>query len=334
MVGQRVLLRADLDVPMEDGKVSDDSRLKAALPTINFLVEHSAKIIIAGHLGRPEGKVVPELKLAPVAHRLAELGSYRNLSASGGFLDQTAKEIINGIQPGHIVVLENLRFYAGEDADDSKFAYQLASLGQIYVNDCFSTSHRSSASLVRVPQFLPSFAGFDLEKEVLSLSKLLQQEQHPLIVILGGIKKDKLDRLSDFAKKAEFVLLGSGLAANLTESEKGVLPGNVIAGRGEKDLDNESVKKFTSIIKTGKTVIWGGPLGKFEDGFREGSKAIAEAIIDSGATSIVGGGDTLAVLDQLELRSKMTYVSEAGGAMLAFLAGRRLPGLEALGYYD
>ncbi len=331
---QRVLLRADLDVPMESGKVGDDSRLKAALPTINYLLEHKAEIIIIGHLGRPEGKPVPELRLAPVVRRLSELGNLTNLVSAGSFLDPAAKEAINSLTPGRIIIFENIRFYPGEDSNDPKFAAQLASLGQLYVNDCFSTAHRSSASLVGVAQLLPSFAGIDLENEVNSLSKLLSHEQPPLGVILGGKKKDKLEYLPEFIEKADFVLLGSALAAHLTDAEKNGLGQKVIIGSGEKDLDTDSQQKFADALKTAKTVIWGGPLGKFEEGFTEGSKAVAEAIIASGAVSIVGGGDTLAVLDKLDLTQRMTYASEAGGAMLVFMSGRKLPALAALGYYD
>lgn len=334
LIGQRVLLRADLDVPIKNGKVNDDSRLRAGLLTINYLVEHLAKIIIIGHLGRPGGKSVPELSLAPVAQRLAEIGPYPHLVMTGGFLDPAAKAVINQSQPGGLVVLENIRFYPDEERNDREFSHQLASLGQVYVNDCFSTSHRASASFVGVPQFLPSFPGFDLEKEVINLGKLLEQQKRPVVVILGGIKKDKLERLEDFVKKADFVLLGSTLADNLTDAEKETISGKVIVGRGDKDLDEVSRQKFTSLIKTAKTVIWAGPLGRYEEGFIEGSRAVAEAIIATQAVSIVGGGDTLAVLDHLNLRSKMTYSSEAGGAMLEFMCGRRLPGLEALGYYD
>lgn len=331
---QRVLLRADLDVPMESGKVRDDSRLRAALPTIKYLVEQKAKVIIVGHLGRPEGKAVPELRLAPVVRCLSQLGKFINLVSAGSFLDPAAKEAINNLTPGRILIFENIRFYPGEESADPKFAAQLAALGQLYVNDCFSTSHRPSTSLVGVAQLLPSFAGLDLENEVTSLSKLLIHEQSPLVVILGGKKKDKLEYLPEFIKKADFVLLGSGLATNLTDPEKIALGQKVIIGSGEKDLDSESVRKFAEVIKTAKTVIWGGPLGKFEDGFTGGSKSVAEAIIASGAVSIVGGGDTLAVLDKLGLTQMMAYASEAGGAMLAFMSGRKLPALAALGYYE
>lgn len=334
VTGQRVLLRADLDVPLESGKVTDDSRLKAALPTIQFLAEHKAEVIIVGHLGRPEGKPVPELRLTPVIRRLAELGSFTNLVSTGDFLDPSAKEAIANLTPGRIIIFENIRFHPGEESNDPKFASRLASLGQLYVNDCFSTAHRRSASLVGVAELLPSFAGFDLENEVNSLSKLLTHEQSPVVVILGGKKKDKLEYLPEFTGKADSILLGSALAANLTEAEKVLLDPKIIIGTGDKDLDQDSQHKFAEVLKTAKTVIWGGPLGKFEEGFTEGSKAIAEAILASGAVSIVGGGDTLALLDKLQVTQKMTYASEAGGAMLAFMSGRKLPALAALGYYN
>ncbi len=334
LVGKRVLVRADLDVPLLHGQVADDARLIAALPTIKSLVEKKAKVIIIGHLGRPNGIIVEDLRLNPVADRLKALGGFNNFTKLDDCLGFGTEDSVKTLAAGGILVLENLRFYKGEETADENFSIALAKYGEAFVNDCFSASHRASASFVGIPRLLPAFAGFDLENEVNSLSRLLASEARPLVVILGGKKKDKLELLPDFMLKADYILIGSALAAGLNESGRKLLPDNVIIGSGAADLNELSQQNFITTINKAKTVIWGGPLGKFEEGFTAGTKAVAEAVIKSGALSIVGGGDTLAVLDKLGLSKKMSYVSVSGGAMLDFMAGRELPGLKALGYYD
>lgn len=355
--GKRVFLRADLDVPVEDKRVVDDTRIRTSLPTIRFLVRQQAIVIIAAHLDRPEGRVVESLRMDPVAGRLGGLGHFRNLTKTDDCVGGAVVEAVLKTNPGGIIVLENLRFHSEEETNDPTFAKELASLVDLYVNDCFSASHRTHASLVSVSKLLPAFAGFALQKEIKLLQRFLRELKHPLVVILGGAKKDKLSLLPDFLKMADFVLVGGKLARwkmpnflghpeLVSGSRSGFLHPSVVemtggkgnrsflvVGKGKDDIDGRTIKRFVEIIKKAKTIIWSGPMGKFEEGFVEGTRAIAEAVVKSGAKSIVGGGDTEAILDKLGLIEKMGYVSPAGGAMLTFLAGHKLPGLEALGYY-
>lgn len=330
----RVLVRADLDVPCENGQVLDNARLRAALPTLRYLVEKKARTVILGHLDRPHGQMVESLRLSPVAVELKNLGEWKELGTVGDCLGPLVEDFVESLTDGGLLLLENLRFRAGEEDNDESFAHQLASLGDLYVNDCFSDSHREHASIAALPRLLPSYAGFDLENEINSLEKVSRKRGRPLVVVLGGAKKDKLEVLPEFLKKAEFILLGNYLSQNLTDVEKAALPENVIYGTGTDDLDEASISGFVDILHRAGKIVWAGPLGRYEEGFLQGTKRLAEAIIESGVVSIVGGGDTVAALNKLGLANKMTYTSEAGGALLHFMAGRHLPGLEALGYYD
>lgn len=332
--GHRVLLRADLDVPYEKGRVLDNTRLRAALLTLQYLVEQKAKTVVLGHLDRPHGQVVEELRLRPVAEELRKLGGWRNFQVADDCLGLKVEGAVNNLANGGLLVLENLRFYKGEEDDDEGFARQLTALGDLYINDCLAASHRPHASFALLPRLLPSYAGFDLEKEVTALAKVSRKRGHPLVVILGGMKKDKLEVLPDFLKKADFILLGSYLSRLLSAVEKAALPDKVIYGQGQDDLDEASLTGFADILQRAKKVIWAGSLGRYEEGFLAGTKKLAEVLLEKGCVSIVGGGDTVAALNKLGLAKKMTYTSGAGGAMLHFLAGRKLPGLEALGYYD
>lgn len=332
--GHRVLLRADLDVPYEKEEIRDSARLRAALPTLQYLVAQKAKTVVLGHLDRPHGQVVGELRLRPVAEALRQLEGWNNLQVADDCLGLEVETAVKSLSDGGLLVLENLRFHKGEEDNDEEFARQLSVLGDLYVNDCFSASHRPHASLVALPRLLPAYAGFDLEKEVTALEKVGRKRGRPLVIILGGMKKDKLEVLPDFLKKADFILLGSYLSQDLTDVEKAALPDKVIYGKGTEDLDAASLTGFTDILQRAKKVIWVGPLGRYEEGFLAGTKKLAEVLLENSCVSIVGGGDTVAALDKLDLAKKMTYTSTAGGAMLYFLAGRKLPGLEALGYYE
>lgn len=332
--GHRVLLRADLDVPFEKGRVLDNARLWAALPTLQYLVERKAKTLVLGHLGRPHGQIVEELRLRPIAAELGKLGGWDNLQVADDCLGLKIEEAARNLPDGGLLVLENLRFYKGEEENDEAFARQLSSLGDLYINDCFSDSHRRHASVAALPHLLPAYAGFDLEREAAALDKAGRKKGRPLVVIFGGVKKDKLEVLPDFLKKADFILLGSYLSRLLSDVEKAELPDKVIYGQGQDDLDEASLIGFTDILRRARKVIWAGPLGRYEGGFLDGTKRLAEVLLENKCVSIVGGGDTVAALNKLGLAKKMTSTSEAGGAMLHFLAGRRLPGLEALGYYD
>ncbi|OGC38253.1 hypothetical protein A2155_02935 [candidate division WWE3 bacterium RBG_16_52_45] len=326
VAGNRVILRADLDVPLEDGKVGEDYRLKALLPTLSYLLERNAEIIIIGHLGRPDGKENPDFSLKPVSTRLSEL-----LGKSIDFLPQITPNP-SGLIP-KLAMLDNLRFWEGEESNDPDFAKKLSSLGDIYVNDAFAASHRAHASIAGIPELLPSYAGLRLEEEISHLSGVIENPERPLVFILGGAKTEtKAPLVPAFAKVADQVLIGGLLMFDhsLEKISRTVFPVDAVE---TFDVGPESVKKFTQIIKDAKTVVWNGPMGKWEDNRYElGTRAIAEVLAESPAKTIVGGGDTIAALSAFGLLEKMKYVSMGGGAMLEFLAGKKLPGLSALGY--
>jgi phosphoglycerate kinase len=324
--GKRVLLRADLDVPIENGKVGEDYRLRALSPTLNYLLENKAEITILGHLGRPNGKEDSTLSLKPVAARLSEL-SGRNID----FLPQLPPNP-SGLIP-KLLMLENLRFWPGEEENDPAFAKQLAGLGDLYVNDSFAASHRAHASIVGVPQHLPACAGLRLAEEVKELGGVLGDPERPLVFILGGAKTEtKAPLVPNFAEVADSVLLGGLLMfdQSLRKITHTVFPVDAVE---TFDIGPETEKKFTEIIKNAKTVVWNGPMGKWEEKqYESGTRRVAEALAELPAKTIVGGGDTIAALSAFGLLEKMKYVSMGGGAMLEFLAGKKLPGLVALGY--
>lgn len=323
--GKKVILRADLDVPLEGGKVVDDTRLKALLPTLKYLFKNRADVLIIGHLDRPKGKKDSRLSLKPVAARLQEL-----VGRKVEFLENYHLSPVTC----HLAMLENLRFWPGEEKNDLAFTKKLASRGDLYVNDAFAASHRKHASIVGIPERLPVYAGLRLEKEVDELGKVLEKPGRPLVFIIGGAKtetkKPLVPRLAEIADK---VLLG-GLLMFAREFEG--IPNVVFPVDAEDayDIGPKSVKLFAGIIKEAKTVVWNGPLGVWEKPrYVRGTRMIAEELARINADTIVGGGDTIAALNAFGLLSKITYVSLGGGAMLAFLAGKKFPGLVALGYY-
>ena len=315
--------------------VADDTRLRECLPTIEYLLKKNCRVILMGHLGRPEGKVVRELSLWPVAKKLRQ------------FLDEKLKmknekrqlEIKNfrgfGILPD-LYLIENLRFSPEEENNDSGFAKKLADLGDFYVNECFATSHRRHASFVGIPKFLPHAAGFHLVKEVEVLSKVLENPRRPVVIIIGGAKEEKLKLIPQFLKIADFVLIGGWLLkrTRLRSLSFGGQSGKKIFAcltKDGKDITVKSAEKLGEIISQGGTVVWNGPMGVYEDERDiQGTKIIAEAIVDSKALKIAGGGDTEAVIDKLGLKNKFDWISSGGGAMLEFLAKGTLPGIEAL----
>ena len=325
--GKRVILRADLDVPLENGKVGEDYRLKALLPTLNYLIDNGARVLIIGHAGRPEGKADPALSLRPVASYFEEL-----LGKPVQFLET--------IQPinqsaNQLLLLENLRFWPGEEANDLDFAKKLAELGDIYVNDAFAASHRAHASIAGISNYLPAYAGLRLEEEVKELGGVLENPARPLVFVLGGAKTEtKAPLVSAFAEVADTVLLGGRLMfmPELKEIPKVVFP---VDDLDTFDIGEKSIPLFTDSIKNAQTVVWNGPLGKWEDGrYVAGTRAVAEALANHPGKTVVGGGDTIAALSAFGLLEKMKYISMGGGAMLEFLAGQELPGLKALGYYS
>jgi len=376
---KRVLVRVDFNVPLgDDGRVDEkeDWRLEAALPTIRYLLGQKAKIILLAHLGRPGGKIVESLRLNPVAQRLEELLGQPVVKLDD-CLGGQVKERLKNIQAGEIFLLENLRFQAGEKNNQSDFAQQLAKLGEVYVNDAFGAAHRGHASIVGLPQYLPSCAGLLLEKEIKALSKILLQPVHPLVVIIGGVKiSTKIKVIKNFLKQADDLLLGGALAntvirakglaigksvveeevvdevkkLELTDTKlhipvdvvvsinaQGQAPSRIMpVGQTEEkemilDIGPDTIQLFNRIISQAKMVVWNGPMGVFEVAkFASGSRAVAQAVAQSPAFSVVGGGDTITLLEQLNLTNKIGHISTGGGAMLKFLAGEKLPGLEAL----
>ncbi len=331
--GKKVLVRADLDVPLKGGIIEDSSRIQEALPTIQYLLDHAAKVILLGHLGRPEGKVVEELRMRPVALKLMELlgVEIKPLGAKLAKLEFRNEKTEIYLLSENLKLLENLRFFPGEESNDPELAKELALLGDFYVNEAFATSHREHTSIVGVPKLLPHAAGFHFVSEVENLSKAIENPKKPLVLVIGGAKPEtKLPLALEFAKKADLVLVGGALVKKKNQEN----PPNVlfaILTNDGFDIEEESIKKFSDIIKTAGTIIWSGPMGKYEEErWSAGTKGIVQAVAECPGFKLVGGGDTIAALKKFNLLDKMDYVSTAGGAMLEFLARGTLPGIEAL----
>ncbi len=379
---KKVLLRSDLDVPLnEDGKILDDFRIKRALPTIKYLIGKQAKIIIIGHLGRPQEernakRRERKFSLEKIAERI-ELLLGEDIIFVKDCIGKRVEKTIETMGPGQIVLLENLRFYPEEEANDVGFAKQLASLGEIYINDAFSVCHREHASIVGLPKLLPSGAGLTLADEIKILDSILLDPKRPLVAILGGAKiETKIPCLFNLLSKADHILIGGKIAPAILAAKrisisafplseqlendlskieitnpKLHMPIDALVGlknhqpdylresavgkiRSEEqmfDIGPESVRIFSSVVAEAKTIIWNGPLGFIEDErFASGTLTVASAILRSGAFSVVGGGETNGFLAQNNLRDKFSHISTGGGAMLEFLSGKALPGIEAL----
>jgi len=340
--GKNVFLRADLDVPLVNGKIEDDTRLMAAIPTIEYLLKQNCKIIIAGHLGRPKG-VNKSLSLEPIAH-------WFDLRFKINDLRFGKRGEFDGWKIGDsIFLLENLRFFEGEEKNDPEFSKKLAGLAEIYVNDAFAMTHRNHASIVGITRFLPHFAGFHLQKEVENLTHALKNPKRPLVVIVGGKKiETKLPIVSKMHRIADYVLVGGKIAQESKElikeqhekinppagGQKAVL---LVADSNNEgsDITEKDAENFLQIISLAKTIIWNGSMGiiggKTENLASEaGTKKITEGILKTNAYTIVGGGDTVEYLNKLGVLSKFSFASTGGGAMLAFLSGEKLLGIEAL----
>jgi len=376
--GKRALVRCDFNVPLDDkGRITDDIRIRAALPTIEYLHEQGAAVVLCSHLGRPRGKVAEDMRLTPVAARLSELlgGAVQKAEdCVGPEVEQAAK----ALRPGEVLLLENLRFHAEEEKNDPAFAKQLAALGDVYVNDAFGTAHRAHASTVGVADYLPAVAGFLMEKELEFLGSAVENPKRPFVAILGGAKiSDKIGVIENLLSKADSLLIGGGMANTFLKAKgyemgdslveegsldtarelmakagsKLLIPTDVVVadafsadarkktvpadsvepGWRVLDIGPKTVSLFSKQVKDAATVVWNGPMGVFEMApFAEGTFAVARALADSGAISIIGGGDSAAAVEQAGLADKITHVSTGGGASLEFLEGLELPGVAAL----
>jgi phosphoglycerate kinase len=335
---KKVLLRVDFNVPIKDGKVTDDFRIKAEVPTIKEMIRKRAKVILISHLGRPEGEFKKEFSLSLIKGTIE-----KNLKKKifGPFEIERAKEEIEKMKEKDVLLLENIRFYKGEIESDQNFAKKLAELGDLFVNDAFSVSHRDQASVTKITKYLPSFAGPNLISEVKNLSKILKKPKRPLVVIIGGKKvEDKAGVVEKFSKIADFVLVGNLVGKEIKERrikvsnlEKVFFP---VKNGNALDLDRETIEIFKEKIKKAKTIFWSGPLGKVEEKkYQRGTLEIAREIgkMKKKVFSVVGGGDTIEFLNKNSILKNFDFVSTGGGAMLEFLAGEKIPGLKALGYY-
>ena len=376
--GRRALVRVDFNVPQDKaGNISDDTRIRAALPTIQYLRDKGAKVILCSHLGRPKGRVAEEFRLTPVAKRLAELLK-APVTMTNDCIGPEVEKAVNLMKPGDVVLLENLRFYAEEEANDAAFAKKLAAPAELYVNDAFGTAHRAHASTEGVTHYLPAVAGFLMERELAFLGKALANPTRPFVAILGGAKvSDKIGVIENLLPKVDQLIVGGGMAntflkargyevgASLVEEDKVALAKDLLKRSGEKlvlpvdvvvadefkaeakhrtvaldqvpvgwrilDVGPNSVEAFTALLKKAKTVVWNGPMGVFEfPVFAAGTVAVAKALASTGATTIIGGGDSAAAVEQAGVADKMTHISTGGGASLEFLEGRILPGVAAL----
>src|SRR3989344_1422407 len=327
--GKRILLRADLDIPLGEVSLEESStRLTNLKPSVDLLFDSNASIIIAGHIGRPE-KPDPTLSTKQLIDPLQKILK-RTVVFKSDFEDDSVDVPELASQ---VTLFENLRFWPGEVACDESFAQKLATLADFYVNDAFSVCHRNHASMVVLPKLLPSAAGVHLKDEVDELSKVIKNPDHPLVVIVGGAKiETKLPVIENLAKIADFVLVGGELPIEIQKFDRRTADNVIVAElTGEnKDLAEDSIQKFLKVIKSARLVVWNGPQGMFEEGYGHGTLSVAQAIIESGAHSIVGGGETTQFLEQNKLLTKFSFVSAGGGAMLEFLAGKKLPAIEAL----
>lgn len=372
MKGKTILLRVDFNVPMRNEKILDLTRIKAHLPTIKALLKQKAKVIIISHLGRPEGKFKAELKLDPIAKALSKLLK-RKVVKFDAAIGKEVERKINELKPGDVALLENIRFYPGEAKNAKSFASKLAKLGDLYVNDAFSVSHRAHASIEAITKFIPSKPGPLLIKEYKTLKKLLEAPRRPFIVILGGAKvEDKIEMISNFLKIADKIFITGLMAAtflfaagfkvgktfvdyrHLAFAKKNfrklALPLDAVcAGSVAKaaktfsidqipnnfiifDMGKRTIEKIEFAVRKAKTIFWNGPPGFYEiKKFSSGTKELAKTIANSKALKIAGGGDTISAIKKFKLEKKFSYLSLSGGAALEFLAGKKLPGLVALG---
>ena len=380
--GKRVPVRCDFNVPLKDGEITNDKRIVAALPTIKYLMEQGAKVILCSHLGRPKGEYKPEFSLAPVAKRLSEyLGVDVPLAEDENVVGDNAKKMAADLQDGQVMLLENVRYRAEETKNEENFSKELASLADLFVNDAFGTAHRAHCSTTGVASYLPAACGYLIQKEIRFMGGALADPKRPLVAILGGAKvSDKIGVISNLIDKCDTIIIGGGMAYTFmkylghnigtslleadwvdkagemmqTAKDKGVkflIPIDNRCGKEYKedtevlvcksddipdgwmglDIGPKTEKLFADAIDGAGTVIWNGPMGVSEwDNFASGTIAVAKAIADSGAISIIGGGDSVAAVTKLGFADQMSHISTGGGASLEFLEGKELPGIAAL----
>lgn len=381
VTGKKVLVRCDFNVPLDENKnITDENRLIGALPTIKYLIDHRAKVILCSHLGRPKGEFNPKFSLAPVAKRLSELLG-QEVKMADDVIGDSAKALAASLKDGEVMLLENVRFHKEEEKNDPEFAKALASLAEVYVNDAFGTAHRAHASTAGVANYLPAVCGYLIKKEIEIMGKALSNPERPFVAILGGAKvSDKIGVIENLLDKVDYLIIGGGMAytflkakgyeigTSICEDEKIELATNIMEKAQQKgvelllpvetvvakefsadsepvvvpsdkipadmmgmDIGPKTIELFSEVVKKAKTVIWNGPMGVFEfPKFAVGTKAIAKALAETDAVTIIGGGDSAAAVAQLGFADKMTHISTGGGASLEYLEGIELPGIAAL----
>lgn len=380
--GKRVLARCDFNVPLKDGEITNDKRIVAALPTIKYLMENGAKVILCSHLGRPKGEYKPEFSLAPVAAKLSEyLGVEVKLAQDPEVVGENAKAMAADLKDGEVMLLENVRYRKEETKNEENFSKELASLADVFVNDAFGTAHRAHCSTTGVATYLPAVCGYLIQKEIKFMGGALAEPQRPLVAILGGAKvSDKIGVIANLIEKCDTIIIGGGMAytfmkylghsigTSLLEADWVEKAGQMMADAKAKgvnflipvdnkvgkeydentdamvvnsdeipdgwmglDIGPKSQAMFADAIKGAGTVIWNGPMGVSEwENFAAGTIAVANAVAESGAISIIGGGDSVAAVTKLGFADQMSHISTGGGASLEFLEGKELPGIVAL----
>lgn len=380
VVGKKVLVRCDFNVPLSDGKITSDKRIVASLPTIKYLIKNGAKVILCSHLGRPKGEFKPEFSLAPVAARLSELLG-QEVKMAKDVVGESAQSLAASLKDGEVMLLENVRFHKEETKNDPEFSKKLASLADLYVNDAFGSAHRAHSSTTGVADYLPSACGYLIQKEIEFMGNALANPKRPLVAILGGAKvSDKIGVITNLLDKCDTIIIGGGMAytfmkalgyeigTSLLEADrvddakammetakakgvKFIIPvdnkvgreydpnteamvissDNIPEGWMGLDIGPKTQALFADAIKGSGTVIWNGPMGVSEwENFAAGTIAVAKAVAESGAISIIGGGDSAAAVQKLGFADKMSHISTGGGASLEFLEGKELPGIAAL----
>ena len=380
--GKRALVRCDFNVPLKDGVITDDIRIVSALPTIRYLMEGGARVILMSHLGRPDGEAKKEFTLAPVAARLAELlGTEVKFVSSDTVVDDKVREAVAALEDGQVMLLENVRFRKEETKNGADFAKELAQLGDFFVNDAFGTAHRAHASTAGVADYLPAVSGFLIEKEVEFLGNAVENPKRPFVAIMGGAKVgDKIPVIENLLKKVDTLIIGGGMAYTFFKSQgleigtsildkdnvelaaellkkaeaagvKMLLPVDCVCGKEFKndteyavfpreeipadmmglDIGPKTAELYRQAVADAATLVWNGPMGVFEmPNFAKGTRAVAEALAESSAVTVIGGGDSAAAVEQFGLADKMTHISTGGGASLEFLEGKVLPGIAVL----